>query len=374
MKNKVVRVFFLGLLSLAITSIGVAQKEDKKASAASSLYVISAKAGAVNYVSGKVSLERSEAPKDTLQKGDTVEVGDKVITQSDGKAEVLLNPGSYVRLAENSEFEFVTTSLDDLQVKINRGSAILEVIANKEFKIAVNTPNSKFYLIKSGVFRIDVLDNGLGKISVWDGRAQVGDNKATVVKGGRSAVFSNTQATVEKFNRRDKSEFDNWSRERAKEIAKINAKLVQRQMNQSLIHSYNRNGWGANGYGLWVQDPSSRSFCFLPFGWGWSSPYGFGYSQSIWSYQLPRQIIAPMVYENPNLNNPNNGQTVMTPPPTNTNYPTNNGGGFPNTGGSTGGQQPSIAPPPRERERGIEQPRSMERQDNRVRQQVQIDN
>jgi hypothetical protein len=39
-----------------------------------------------------------------------------------------LNPGSYIRLAENSSFEFLTTSLDDLQLKLSDGSAMLEVM------------------------------------------------------------------------------------------------------------------------------------------------------------------------------------------------------------------------------------------------------
>lgn len=314
MLNKMTKLLIIAVVSMMIPATLWAQKDNKSSSAVSSLYLISAKAGAVNFVTGSVRLARADGKKGTLQKGDTVEVGDKVSTDSDGKAEILLNPGSYIRLAGNSEFEFLTTSLDDLQLKVNRGSAMFEVIADKDFTVTVKTPDARFYLITAGVFRVDVMENGGGKISVWKGKAQVGDLKATVVKGGKTASLENGQVAIVKFDRDQKGEFENWSRDRAKEIAKVNAKLQQRQMNQSLINSFGNNGWNINGYGLWVRDPWSQSFCFLPFSWGWSSPYGFGYRQSIWSYWLPPQIVAP-IYQNQVINNPSSSNTVMTPPP-----------------------------------------------------------
>ena len=32
-----------------------------------------------------------------------------------------------------------------------------------------------------------------------------------------------------------------------------------------------------NSFGLWVFDGSRRNWCFLPFGSGWGSPYGYSY-------------------------------------------------------------------------------------------------
>lgn len=342
MTSRVARVFLVGLVSLLVPSMLLAQRDDRKAVAASSLYIISAKAGAVNHVSGQVNLVQSSRKKASLQKGDNIEIGDKVTTGTDGKAEVLLNPGSYVRLAENSEFEFVTTSLDDLELNINQGSAIFEVIADKEFRVTVNTPDSRFYLIQSGIYRIDVLENGIGKISVWKGKAQVGNTLATEVKGGRTAVYARAQVNVEKFDKKKtETSFDTWSKTRAKEISQINARLMQREMNRSLINSFSGNSWNmSSGYGVWVQDPWNRSFCFLPFGYGWSSPYGFGLNRSIWNYSLPPQITY-QIYRNPIINNPVNNNPINNPVnnpnagvPTRPNSPSVNPGmGIPNGGG-----------------------------------------
>lgn len=354
MKLNFLRFLAVGVIG-AVLSVSMFAQGNRQASPTSSLYVISAKAGAVNYLSGDVSIQPKGAKKVFLHKGDEVQVGDKVSTGGDGRAEILLNPGSYIRLAENSEFEFVTTSLeDDLQLKLNRGNAIFEVIADKEFKIAINTPNSRFYLISSGIYRIDALENGAGKISVWKGKAQLGDAKATTVKGGKTATFDNMQVAIAKFDRDNKGEFDLWSKTRAEQIAKINERLVQRQMRQSLMSSFNNTWDASNGYGLWVRDPFSQSFCFLPFGYGSRSPYGFGYSQSIWNYNPPPQV-TNTIYQNPS-----NPQPPTYSPPT---YNPSIGGGN-NGGGNNGGGvfQPSIPPASREREQG-ERPTRQDRPD-----------
>ena len=67
-----------------------------------------------------LSSERTDAAG-CFFKGDTLEIGDRVSTADDGKAEILLNPGSYLRLGGHSAFEFKTTSLDDLQIRLRFG-------------------------------------------------------------------------------------------------------------------------------------------------------------------------------------------------------------------------------------------------------------
>src|SRR5205085_6866187 len=141
-------------------------------------------------------------------------------------------------------------------------------------------PKSKFYMVKSGIYRIDVMADGTAKLEVWKGKAQLENGNATILKGGQSITTDAGQvATVVKFDRDEKDEFELWSKDRAKELAKINAKLRDREMNRALINSYTQNGWNVNSsFGLWVRDPFTQSYCFLPFGFGSSSPYGFGFS------------------------------------------------------------------------------------------------
>ncbi len=293
MKKNFMYIFAVSAIALLLSSFVVAQ-DDRAVSAAGNLYVISANAGGVNYVEGKVNFAQNSGKSGYLLKGDALEVGDKVSTGTDGKAEILLNPGSYVRLAENSNFEFTNTSLDDLQVKLTGGSAMFEVITDDEFKFSVNTPKAQFKIVQSGVYRVDVLSEGSGKIAVWKGKAEIGEGNATIVKGGREARIINGQVAVAKFDRDEKDSFADWSKTRAKELAKVNSRLERNSLRNSLLNSYNRNGWNLyNSYGLWVFDRFSGSYCFLPFGYGWSSPYGFGFGRDIWYFRLPPIIHNP---------------------------------------------------------------------------------
>lgn len=290
-------------------------QRSKKPSTLAAIYVITAKAGGVNFVAGNVVVYRADGTSGVLTKGSQLETGDEIKSSADGKAEILLNPGSFVRLAENSDIQFVSNSLDDLQIKINRGSAIFEVVATKDFTVAVTTPKSSLSIAKSGVYRVDVGENGYAKLEVWKGKAKL--DKTTTVKGGQTSGIDEGQVAVVKFDRDDKDSFELWSKDRAKELAKLNAALMNRQMNNSLI-SYSRGfGWN-NGFGLWVQDPSSRSYCFLPYGYGYNSPYGYGYNQSVWGYQSAGNSYNNQNNQNNGYNQPsnssNNGNT-MSPSP-----------------------------------------------------------
>jgi hypothetical protein len=291
MKRNLISILTLGILTVLFSSFVPAQNNNKTVSTTKDLYVISAKAGGVNFVEGKVAIARKNGRSGYLLKGDSVEIGDKVSTGTDGKAEILLNPGSYVRLAENSSFEFITTSLDNLQLKLDGGSAMFEVIADSDFKVAVVTPKAEFSIFTSGVYRVNVLGDGSGKIAVWKGKAQIEDFARTEIKSGREAVVNGGQVAVTKFDRDDKDSLEEWSKTRAKDLAKVNSRLQRQDLRSSLLNGFGASRWNMyNSFGLWVFDASFGSYCFLPFGYGWSSPYGYGYGRDLWYFRLPRVI------------------------------------------------------------------------------------
>lgn len=294
MTKNLLRVVFFAFTAVLLTGAAFAQ-DDKVAAAAGDKYVISAKAGGVNYTEGKVAISRPNGRSGFLVKGDDLEVGEQVSTDAAGKVEILLNPGSYMRLGGNSSFEFITTSLDDLKVKLRSGSAIFEVIVDDDFRVSVMMPKSEIDLTNSGVYRIDVLSDGTSKVSVWKGKVEIGEEDATRVKGGKSVVVGGSAATVAKFDRDEKDDLELWSKDRAKELTKINARLQRNSLRNSLLYSFNRRGWNVyDSFGVWVFDRFTRQWCFLPFGYGWSSPYGFGYGFDMWRCRLPYVVYYPV--------------------------------------------------------------------------------
>ncbi len=318
--SKIGRAALTGLLFLTACVSLNAQERRNISADQERLYVISAKAGAVNYVSGAVRVERESSNKQhILAKTDELNSGDKVTTDASGKAEILLNPGSFLRLAENTQFEFTDTSLESLKLNLKQGSALIEAtaIGGGGSNIAVITPHTRINLDKSGVYRINV-GTGTTEVFVWKGVATVGRE---MVKGGRKAVFQNGMTTVAKFDKDEKDALDIWSKDRAKDLAKLNDKLRNRELT-SAFSAYN-SGFGRRmGYGFWVFDRFTRSYCFVPYGWdSWGSPYGYGYSRNIY-FGIRPIIIRPT-------------QTTTTAEP---NFPTRNP--FPS------GRQVPVSPTP----------------------------
>lgn len=311
MRSKFVR-FFASSLTIILILIGSSygQRDDALSAAAGDRYVISAKAGHVNFVEGAVGIVRKQGRSGLLLRGDKLEIGDRVSTGVDGKAEILLNPGSFLRLGGLSAFEFETTSLDDLQLRIDSGSAILEVYATNEFAVSIKTPKTNYKLISTGVYRIDVPERGDARLEVWKGLAEVGEN-GELAKAGRVATSdANGTSVVAKFDRDEKDAFDIWSKERGKQLTRVNARLRNVDLRSSLMSTWGSQ-WNVFGsFGLWIFDPFFGGYCFLPFGHRWSSPYGFGYNHCMGYYNLP-----PVIYNTPPIAN--------NPPPTHT--PTSGG-------------------------------------------------
>ncbi len=249
--------------------------------------IISARAGGVNFVSGEVTFRKAtETRGQALTIKDNLSTGDVVRTGGSGRAEILLNPGSYIRLAENSEFEFSDASLDNMRLKMVKGSAVIEATgySNVETLIVVETPHTQASIIRSGVYRINILAPDTTEVAVRKGRAVIGNNAAAPIKGDKKArVVGSTVEVVKYDKKREKDAFDEWSKERAETLADANRKLSNRNVN-TLLASYNMNSLWSASYqpnGLWLFDNRYGCYTFLPFYARWSSPYGRSYNNML---------------------------------------------------------------------------------------------
>ena len=243
---------------------------------------ISAKAGGVNTVLGHVMVTREGQGPQLLTATDDLSAKEVVTTGTASNAEILLNPGSYLRLAENSEFQFDDISLDHLKLRLTKGSAIVEAtgVADMNLGVKVATPNATFTIMRSGIYRIHA-EADSSELTVYKGRASYGPNNTDVLKGGNSVRLSNGVAELAKAPK-DKDAFELWSKQRAQLLAKANERLSRRALNGYL----NNSGWdswlGGRSFGLWTFNASFGCYTFLPFYYGWSSPYGHYYGSYFW--------------------------------------------------------------------------------------------
>jgi hypothetical protein len=308
-------------------------------------YLISAKAGGVNFVAGNVTVVRKGASKQqALTDEDTLEAGDLVTTGMGARMEVLLNPGSYLRVTENSEFMLSDTSLESLSIKLLRGSAIIEAVGGEgsDVHLKIETPQTYALLVKDGIYRINVLSNMQTEILVLKGRAEVGQT-AAVVKGGKKMIVGNGNMELAKLNKKNRDTFDLWSHDRAEYLASLNRSIPSYLLNQSYDRFYSDPllyGGYSSLSGIWFR--AGNCYVFVPTYYGsWASPYGYSYPSGY------RRCCGgnnnggggsgggtvsnnPPTYEDPGDDRPRPGRRRRNPEPS-----TDNGG---NRGGGGGGR------------------------------------
>jgi len=268
-------IAFLPLVLVTLCSAAFAQNRER--------FSISAKAGGVNTVVGRVMITRQGQDAQLLSSTDDLAAKDVVTTGTTSNAEILLNPGSYLRLAENSEFQFDDISLDHLKLRLTKGSAIIEAtgVADMDLGVTVATPNATFTIVRSGIYRVNV-EQKASELAVYKGRANYGENKTDVLKGGTSVRLSNGVAELAKVPK-EKDAFELWSKQRAQLLAKDNERLSRRMLNGYLNdRGWDSWFWGPRRFGLWTFNASFGCYTFLPFYYGWSSPYGHYYGSYYW--------------------------------------------------------------------------------------------
>ncbi len=278
------RISSLPILSVAIilccAIVNLAQNREK--------FVISAKAGGINAITGEASVHpRGESDWQQLMITDDLNAGDRVRTANDGRVEILLNPGSYLRVGGDSEVELSNNSLANLEVRLLRGTAIVEATGadGLELNINISTPHTKLAIVRQGLYRLNVVPGDATELIVRKGRVILSDSH-TKVKGGNKVVFSASAVSVAKLTKEEKKAKENedvdvWSKERAQTLAKANRRINDRMLTSAFASVTDFDPFSRR-FGLWFFEPRLRCYTFLPFYYGWGSPYGSSYTTSVY--------------------------------------------------------------------------------------------
>jgi len=122
--------------------------------AASGQSVISTRSGLVHYFEGDVYL--NDHPLEAhLGKFSSVPQGAELRTEQ-GRAEVLLTPGGFLRMGERSAIRMVANDLADTQVELETGSVIVETgEPNQDTTVTLIYRNWKIHFPQKGLYRID---------------------------------------------------------------------------------------------------------------------------------------------------------------------------------------------------------------------------
>jgi len=242
---------------------------------ANAQYLTSAKAGFVNRVEGKVHILRidsEDGEKGRASLGTQMRDGDRISSTANSFAEVLLNPGSYLRLSENTEVRAINTNLSSVRFELIKGSVIAEVgEANKQAPIEILTPQGTLTIAKDGLQRIDARESAT-LVLVRQGEIYLGTREEFAAKKamkiGRGKVASLTGAPAPELAKLDKDKidsFDVWSFSRAQTLTAANVASLRRGRVMTAFA------------GGWYYDPFFNCYTFMPYRSRFYSPYGFGF-------------------------------------------------------------------------------------------------
>lgn len=232
-----------------------------------------ARPGSINYVEGQVSIAGQALDAQAIGSAE-LQPGQSLDTQI-GKAEILLTPGAFLRLGDNSSVTMISPSLTDTEVRLDKGRATVEVAElHPENNLVVEQHGDTERLLKTGLYDFDA-DHNLFR--VYEGKAVVRHlDRDVKVKGGHQlALEDNGSPKAEKFNKEQaQDDLYRWSSLRSSYTAEANVDRAQ---------TYTYGGWYGPG---WDWDPYFSCYTFIPgdgifyspFGWGFYSPFFVGWA------------------------------------------------------------------------------------------------
>lgn len=232
--------------------------------------VISAQSGTVQYVEGTVyagnqRVQRKFGQFPSLRSGEELRT-------ADGRAEVLLTPGAFLRLAEDSSLRMVSNRLTDTRVEVLGGTVMVECDELlKDNAVSLILHGDTIHLQRQGLYRVEAASS---ELEVYKGEALVETASGPKeVKSGKQAVLGDTVALNHFDQAAAKDDLYQWSSQRSSNLAYATVTASQSVLNTGTTWN---GGWMWSGLlDEWTFLPGA-GMLYGPFGWGFWSPLYMG--------------------------------------------------------------------------------------------------
>jgi hypothetical protein len=232
------------------------------------------------------------------------EIGEGNVLRTElGRAEVLLTPGVFLRVNENSAIRMVSNSLSDTRIELLRGSAIIE--ASHE---AANPPDTLIYKSWQVRFPVDSvvrIDSEPAQIRVLSGSANVSGESAGNVTVHRGDVLPFASVLVAEPPTTPASDaFNIWAMNRSSVVSEDNSVAAGITDDPD---QFDTSGLALGGFSHFPQTGISSLGLTYPYGlsfWTpyqspyqyWANPYLSypylpGYPYGLWYRRLPSGTI-----------------------------------------------------------------------------------
>src|SRR5580700_6994630 len=264
------RVAGVLLLATFLPGVGSAQNQNGNPNSRP------AQPGTINYVEGQASIGNQELSSNSVG-SIQLQAGQSLNTQA-GKVEVLLVPGTFLRVADNSSVKMVSPGLANTEVEIDKGRAMVEatdINKNNDIRVDVNGVTTR--ILKNGLYDFD---SNQSTVRVFKGKAEVvvNDKKIDLGQERELVLNANAKPKAEDFDaRKYEDDFFRWSALRS-------GYLSEASVDQARIYVNGGPGWVGPG---WYWDPWFSCYTFIPGAGIFYSPFGWAFYSPFAVYRTP---------------------------------------------------------------------------------------
>jgi len=258
--------------------------------------VTSAHSGTLHYFEGDVSIDGTPVQSKVGRFAEIKEQG--VLRTAQGRAEVLLTPGVFLRVGENSAIKMLDNRLVSTRVDILEGTVIVESddpqMTIKDSPVTILYKDYQIQMAKHGVIEITT-DPAVMKVYKGEAVVNAADQRASV-KEGHELPFTAALLT-EKFNDKAGDDLYLWTRDRSQSLSAASMSSA-RSLNSSLSGSgYGYAGTSGSLYGPgmgawnggWYFNPYLSMYTYVPMGGTYFNSFGYGFFSpgTIYNYYAP---------------------------------------------------------------------------------------
>jgi hypothetical protein len=226
---------------------------------------ISARSGMIHYTEGRVYLDDQRVEVKITEFPEWKER--QVLKTVAGRAEILLTPGVFLRVAENSSLRMDSNKLWDVKIALLEGEALIEAgQVDKTSSLRITLADSVIDLNRAGLYRISATEN---RVRVYEGEVRVtaAGGTSLAVKEGREAELGSALVAT-KFDAKQGDAFYRWASRRAETIAMANLSAAR-----SSQDSWSTVMGMQSADGLWRWNPIFGMFTYVPLGRSYVSPF-----------------------------------------------------------------------------------------------------
>jgi len=190
---------------------------------------ISARAGTINFQQGAVSVDNQRVrfpygyhPPFQMKNG-------QVLRIENGRVELLLGAGVYLRMLGPSAIRMQETQLADARVFVEEGSALIEIAGmNNDARLRVICGDGTTELKRNGWYRFEAPSEGMpARLRIYSGDATI-EHDGRIMKGtaGQSVTLSARSETA-KFDLKESDALQAWASRRSQRRIQSEQRLAE---------------------------------------------------------------------------------------------------------------------------------------------------